>query len=44
MVSIMKRVAALPQDTLLYCGHEYALHFLENAAKLDESLMPRLQV
>jgi len=36
MVAVMKKVVKLPPSTSLYCGHEYALNFLPNAAKLDK--------
>ena len=35
MLSAMKRVALLPPDTKMYCGHEYTVNFLEAALKLE---------
>ena len=42
MVNIMRRMVKLPPNTLLYPGHEYALNFLPNAVKLDNSIQERL--
>ncbi len=38
MTAIIKKVLArVPPRALLYCGHEYALNFLPNAANLDKA-------
>jgi len=37
MTAIIKKVIErVPPSTMMYCGHEYALNFLPNAANLDK--------
>ncbi len=38
MFASLSRLQALPDDTLIYCGHEYALNNLKFAQSLDPSL------
>jgi hydroxyacylglutathione hydrolase len=37
MMASLQRLAALPDDTLVYCGHEYTARNLEFAAELEPS-------